>query len=65
MGVDKNLFLFQTELRCDISYRWGLATFVSAGRVGATFADKLLENIHPAVGSGIRFKIDNDDQTTI
>jgi hemolysin activation/secretion protein len=62
---DKNLFLFQSELRCDITNRWGLAAFVSAGRVGTTFMDKLLGNIHPAVGSGIRFKIDKEDQTTI
>ncbi|WP_373494330.1 hypothetical protein [Aquiflexum sp.] len=62
---DNHLLLIQSEIRRSITSRWGVVGFLSAGRVYAGKKDNLLREIHPALGTGLRYQFNKNDKTNI
>ncbi len=55
--LDRNYAAAQVEYRLPLTHRFGLVGFVSAGRVAPRLRDFALGGLHPAVGTGLRFKL--------
>ncbi|MGF1639229.1 MAG: BamA/TamA family outer membrane protein [Cyclobacteriaceae bacterium] len=62
---DKHMMIYQSEYRQHVAGRFGFVAFASAGRVYNGLDKQILQNIHPAAGAGLRFKISKNDQTNI
>jgi outer membrane translocation and assembly module TamA len=62
---DNQLIAFQSEIRQHLFWRIGIVGFVGAGRVYENFNQNVLSNLHLAYGSGLRFRLSNDDRVNI
>lgn len=62
---DKNMACVQLEVRQHLFWRFGAVAYGSAGRVYDDFDQPLLQNIRPAGGGGIRFKLSKKDEANL
>jgi len=62
---DKHATLLQAEWRHSFPKKWGFTVFSSIGKVSNTFKEINLSGLHPALGTGLRYRMSKRDQTTI
>jgi outer membrane protein assembly factor BamA len=62
---DKHATLLQAEWRYSFPKKWGFTVFSSVGKVSNTFKELNLNGLHPALGTGLRYRMSQRDQTTI
>lgn len=55
---NRRMFAAQAEYRKELPYRLGLVAFAGFGGVARTWGDFQLDDLLPAAGAGIRFKLD-------
>ncbi|WP_154855210.1 BamA/TamA family outer membrane protein [Cyclobacterium xiamenense] len=62
---DKHLMILQSEFRQEVIGRFGFVVFGSVGRVYPDIRTDLLQNVHPAVGAGLRVRVSKKDRTNV
>ena len=62
---DRHLWCAQAEVRQKLFWRLGGVAFASAGRVHSDFSSPLWNDVRPAAGAGMRFKLSKEDEANI
>ncbi|MEM9990348.1 MAG: BamA/TamA family outer membrane protein, partial [Bacteroidota bacterium] len=63
--TDRHLLATQMEFRQKVTRRWGITAFVGAGSVAAVLHEFSLTTFRPAVGTGLRFLVDNVEELNL
>ena len=59
---DQRMFASQAEYRAELPYRFGLVGFAGVGGVAQRWKDLRFDELLPAAGAGLRFKLDKKNR---
>ncbi len=62
---DKNILLYQAELRGMLDERWGVTAFCNYGILSSKMSDFNFQNDHTAVGFGVRYAFDKRNRSNV